>query len=448
MWSWEEKQVLTLLKVIVLFCVVSYDITNIMGCLTSRVKPVEVQQQMDQRLETAVRNEIKKAILLGSGNNGKTTTYRAILLNSKNTELNKHTLAATYDFPVQGLKPVIREWCLGTVLELFKQSQLLYAENNVIYRKCHIPLTEHNEKIASAIEYLTKAAEQDIFYQEYLDATTTVQLTQHISMLWHLEAIQETFHLRLKGKYALRDNMDYFLNIINQIMTDEWVVSRQDSFKAQEGTCRIATAEYRLNEESTLQLFDVPRTRNECMKWIHCFDNVHCVIFVIGLSDYCKALAECEDTLHLKESLQLWEELCQSKWFRKSHLVLWLNKMDLFREHLKRTSLSICFGNEYKGRTYEDIGVEHVGDVVRRLIDREHDIPMDVMQIIAAYADIVNAGWLELCVKDGAEFIKQKCLSLCSDSDRTQTVHVFQGSALNATDIETMMDGVHNLIME
>ena len=39
-------------------------------------------------------------------------------------------------------------------------------------------------------------------------------------------------------------------------------------------------------EGHTFHMFDVGGQRNERKKWIHCFENVTCVIFVAALSEY------------------------------------------------------------------------------------------------------------------------------------------------------------------
>ena len=39
-------------------------------------------------------------------------------------------------------------------------------------------------------------------------------------------------------------------------------------------------------------MYDVGGQRNERKKWIHCFDGVTAVIFVVGLSEYDQCLVE------------------------------------------------------------------------------------------------------------------------------------------------------------
>merc|ERR1712166_271724 len=58
--------------------------------------------------------------------------------------------------------------------------------------------------------------------------------------------------------------------------------------------------------------------RNERKKWIHCFDNVTAVLF------------EDKTQNRLLEAMELFEEICNSKWFIGTSVILFLNKRDLF----------------------------------------------------------------------------------------------------------------------
>ena len=39
-------------------------------------------------------------------------------------------------------------------------------------------------------------------------------------------------------------------------------------------------------------MFDVGGQRSQRKKWIHCFDDVDCVLFVVALSEYDQVLSE------------------------------------------------------------------------------------------------------------------------------------------------------------
>ncbi|ETO28027.1 guanine nucleotide binding protein, alpha transducing 2-like isoform 2 [Reticulomyxa filosa] len=62
----------------------------------------------------------------------------------------------------------------------------------------------------------------------------------------------------------------------------------------------------------------------------------------------------CE-TIALHESIELFEEICNNKYFKRSEVMLFLNKCDLFRERLRdKIDLDVCFGMEEGNNKEED----------------------------------------------------------------------------------------------
>ena len=48
-------------------------------------------------------------------------------------------------------------------------------------------------------------------------------------------------------------------------------------------------------------------------------------------------------TNRLKESKRLFKEIISSKWFKDTHIILFLNKKDLFEEKIQCTNLAHFF---------------------------------------------------------------------------------------------------------
>ena len=56
----------------------------------------------------------------------------------------------------------------------------------------------------------------------------------------------------------------------------------------------------------------------------------------------------------MRESMKLFESICNNKWFTDTSIILFLNKKDLFKEKIKSSPLTICFP-EYTGpNTFEE----------------------------------------------------------------------------------------------
>lgn len=99
--------------------------------------------------------------------------------------------------------------------------------------------------------------------------------------------------------------------------------------------------------------------RSERNKWIHCFDAVTAVMFVASLSCFDQALFEMDSKNGMEEALDLFYEVINSRWFKRTAMILFLNKSDLFRIKIEKKDLSICFP-EYTGGKDYDNGVQYI----------------------------------------------------------------------------------------
>ena len=112
-----------------------------------------------------------------------------------------------------------------------------------------------------------------------------------------------------------------------------------------------------------------PGQRSERRKWIHCFEGITAVIFCgnerirsdvtrrryHGMVHLLQSLLSLTGSAQLlrqqnrmKESLLLWEEICNSRWFSNTTFILFMNKMDIFAEKIRRIDLSVLFP-DYEG---------------------------------------------------------------------------------------------------
>ena len=117
-------------------------------------------------------------------------------------------------------------------------------------------------------------------------------------------------------------------------------------------TTGITETTFMINQ-MTCRMFDVGGQRSERKKWIHCFENVTAIVFLVAISEYDQVLVEDSSVNRLQESLTLFDSICNSKWFTKTSIILFLNKIDLFAEKLPRSPLSNYFNDYMGGNKYE-----------------------------------------------------------------------------------------------
>lgn len=93
------------------------------------------------------------------------------------------------------------------------------------------------------------------------------------------------------NEYALHDNMFYFFEDIDRLFKLDYVPTDQDILRCRLKTIGITESIFELRE-LTYRMFDVGGQRSERKKWIHCFENVTALLFLVAISGYDQCLAE------------------------------------------------------------------------------------------------------------------------------------------------------------
>lgn len=73
--------------------------------------------------------------------------------------------------------------------------------------------------------------------------------------------------------------------------------------------------------KTKLHMVDVGGQRSERRKWIHCFQDVTAVLFLVGLSGYNQGLVEDPTANQMQDAMALWDGVCSSPWLKNTSLV-------------------------------------------------------------------------------------------------------------------------------
>jgi len=206
-----------------------------------------------------------------------------------------------------------------------------------------------------------------------------------IKALWSDKGVQVAFHRR--DEFYLNDSAQYFLDSIERIYDPQFIPTEQDILHVRVSTMGVIEVTF-VMKNKIWRVFDVGGQRSQRKKWIHCFDDAKAVIFVVALSEYDQVLSEDNTTNRMQESLQLFKQVCNNRFFVETNMLLFLNKMDLFVEKVgKGRTLRIAFP-EYSGpETYEACSryIEkkflHANEVPNKTIYSHHTCATDTQQV-------------------------------------------------------------------
>lgn len=142
----------------------------------------------------------------------------------------------------------------------------------------------------------------------------------------------------------------YFDNIV-RIAAPDYMPNDQDVLRSRVKTTGITETTFIIGD-LTYRMFDVGGQRSERKKWIHCFENVTTILFLVAISEYDQLLFEDETVNRMQEALTLFDSICNSRWFIKTSIILFLNKIDRFKEKLPVSPMKNYFPDYEGGDDY------------------------------------------------------------------------------------------------
>nr|CAD2207844.1 unnamed protein product [Meloidogyne enterolobii] len=178
----------------------------------------------------------------------------------------------------------------------------------------------------------------------------TEPMREHIYValkeLWTDKGVQSA--MSRKSEFYVPDCAQHFLDSLDRINDQNYIPTTQDILFLRVATMGVIEVRFQIKEK-IWRVFDVGGQRSQRKKWIHCFDDVRALIFVTAMSEFDQVLMEDGTTNRLQESLQLFKQVCNNKYFIETSIILFLNKKDLFAEKMSQgRSLRIAF-KEFNG---------------------------------------------------------------------------------------------------
>jgi len=180
--------------------------------------------------------------------------------------------------------------------------------------------------------------------------TLGASVARDIKQLWADPAIRSVYNR--SAEFQLNDSAGYYFDAIDRIAQPDYSPTEQDVLRSRTKTTGIIETEFGI-EGVLFRMVDVGGQRSERKKWMYCFQDVTAVIFCVAMSEYDLKLYEDDTTNRMHESLKLFKEISNTKWFVNTAMILFLNKADLFKEKIRKVDLTVAFPDYTGGKNYE-----------------------------------------------------------------------------------------------
>jgi len=287
----------------------------------------KIDREIERDRQIAEKGNNVKVLLLGAGEGGKSTILKQMKIlhiqGFGEEEINQYRMII-YSYLLDNMKII-----LDTLPEQnLKLPQHLEQEKQTIFSYCE----KHRSFDIDSIE-------KDV--------------ANALISLWGSEEIKKC--VMSPNHHQLDDSVPYFYNSMSRILAADYVPSQDDLIRVRVRTTGIVEVNFTVKEKRKhlhFQMFDVAGQRSERRKWIHCFEGVTAVLFVVSLAEYDQRLMEDSSCNRMVESLDLFGSIVNNKFFTMSSFILFLNKRDLFEEKIKNSKFSDFFP-DYKGDNNE-----------------------------------------------------------------------------------------------
>jgi guanine nucleotide-binding protein G(i) subunit alpha len=167
-----------------------------------------------------------------------------------------------------------------------------------------------------------------------------------------------------------------------------------DVLRARTRTTGIHETQFAMGQIS-IRMYDIGGQRTERKKWIHLFENVMAIMFVVDLDEYDQSLIEEQSQNRMMESLVLFDSVVNSRWFMRTKIILLLNKVDVFKYKLARSPLENYFP-DYSGGNDINRAAKYI--LWRfNLVNRAH---LDLYPHLVQSTDLTNIRFVFAAVKE------------------------------------------------
>jgi len=297
-------------------------ITHIGNCCKSNeaIEADKINNRIERELRRYKRDARKelKLLLLGTGESGKSTFIKQMrIIHGKgyNEEDKKSFIKLVYQNILTSIQNMVN--AMSTL-------QIQYQNPN---------------NFESADKVLEVQIDKVSTFDDFADYAPA------ISKLWKDPGIQECYERR--REYQLSDSTKYYLNDMNRIQDPDYLPTQQDILRVRIPTTGIIEYPFDL-DQIMFRMVDVGGQRSERRKWIHCFENVTSIMFLVALSEYDQVLVEAGNENRMEESKALFRTIITYPWFHNSSVILFLNKIDILAEKILTSDL-VDYFPEYDG---------------------------------------------------------------------------------------------------
>ncbi|EEB16404.1 guanine nucleotide-binding protein G subunit alpha, putative [Pediculus humanus corporis] len=299
------------------------------GCLTLNREEAAARrrsEEIDRQLAALAKQENHhiKILLLGAGESGKSTLVKQMKIIHSDGFAKEELLS---------FRPTVMDNLVASMKYVLSGMGLLRINLESAKNKIYAQTILSNDTCFNA------------------DFQMLPSVSEALQTLWNDKGVK--LAVARGYEFQLNDSALYLFENMERICCEKYTPTATDVLRARVRTNGILETNFCINDV-VITMLDVGGQRSQRRKWIYCFENVKAVLFVVSLSGYDMTLLEDPSVNRLEESLNLFSQIVNNRFFKESSFVLFLNKLDLFREKILYSGRHLRhYFPEYTGKDYD-----------------------------------------------------------------------------------------------
>ncbi|KHN78631.1 Guanine nucleotide-binding proteinalpha-14 subunit [Toxocara canis] len=354
------------------------------GQLDERLAEVAKQKndEIEQYLARCKKSERKlvKVLLLGATASGKSTFMKQMRIIYKDGYKRVEELQYFTDLITANIYWAFRQLVCGCVAlsidttsidELIVELMRRFGSYNV-KETPGIRISRSTAQLLHAFwisEPVQKAYRKRYMF-ELIDSTNYfLNRLERISAPDFIADESDILHCRVPATATVGTSFRYgdvnlsFLNRLERISAPDFIADESDILHCRVPATATVGTSFRYGDVN-LRIINIGGQKSQCRKWMHLFDDVRVVLFIVDLTAYARKCVDDKTRQELHGVLKQFREVARSNTLWRAFMLLFFNKADLFVELLDLVPLSDCFPR-YSGQKSQCRKWMHLFDDVR-----------------------------------------------------------------------------------
>jgi GTPase SAR1 family protein len=241
--------------------------------------------------------------------------------------------------------------------EIFNYKTIVHRNVTAGIREIAIYIAE-NEDLK---DYSENMVESLNFFKDSSNVELKGDVVEKAKKIWDDDSFKGVFE---KIKFNIQfPHVDYFLKELDRIVEENYLPSNEDIVRCRQATIGATRMVFR-KDKFLWTIIDVGGHQPERSKWGQVVkDGINAMIYFVALDDYATESGEEKGKTKMEISKLVWEEVVNSDIFSGECTLLFLNKVDLFREQMTEAKQYKSFKKaypDYSGDQDPDQALEYV----------------------------------------------------------------------------------------